>query len=226
MTSHAELQALAPALEAHPSDFILQPLIEGGEEQIVSYHAYVDEWRRGRRLHRPQGPHGAARYGFSSYVQVTDDERVRQIGRDVVKRLGFRGLIKLDLKEDRRDGGLYLLEANPRFNLWHHPGADRRGEPAGDRLLQSRLARVARAPTRSGARRGTLDVGLRGPPGIPSLRRAPCAALVARARGADVVEDLCWSDPVPGVARLAGRLRPRVGRGGAARAPAQIAAEG
>ena len=39
--SYAELQALAPALEAHPSDFILQPLIEGGEEQIVSYHAYV-----------------------------------------------------------------------------------------------------------------------------------------------------------------------------------------
>ena len=42
---------------------------------------------------------------------------------DVVARLGFRGVIKLDFKEDERDGCLYLLEANPRFNLWHHPGA-------------------------------------------------------------------------------------------------------
>jgi predicted ATP-grasp superfamily ATP-dependent carboligase len=36
--------------------------------------------------------------------------------------MGLRGVAKLDFKRDR-DGTLYLLEVNPRFNLWHHLGA-------------------------------------------------------------------------------------------------------
>jgi hypothetical protein len=53
--------------------------------------------------------------------------------------------------------------------------------------------------------------------------------------GADVVEDLCWSDPLPGVARLARQLHKRIVRAGAARAggarehavvPGPVAVEG
>ena len=44
------------------------------------------------------------------------------MGRDVVRRIGLTGVAKLDFKRDEQ-GALHLLEVNPRFNLWHHPGA-------------------------------------------------------------------------------------------------------
>lgn len=224
--SHAELQALAPALENHPSDFILQPLIVGGEEQIVSYHAYVDDGVviadfTGRKVRT-----APRQYGFSTYIRITDDERVRRIGRDIVARLGFRGVIKLDLKEDKRDGRLYLLEANPRFNLWHHPGA-----VAGVNLpaLVYRDL-VSPGAARPHERRARADV--RWMWALADLHEYRLAGELDAFRwlrelaGADVVEDLCWSDPLPGVARLVSRLRPRTARDGASRTAAPIAAEG
>jgi D-aspartate ligase len=224
--SHAELQALAPSLEKHPSDFILQPLIEGGEEQIVSYHAYVSDGGvvadfTGRKVRT-----APREYGFSTYVQITDDERVRAIGRDVVTRVDFRGVIKLDFKEDTRDGGLYLLEANPRFNLWHHPGAI-----AGVNLpalvyedlvspgAVSRSTQRARAGVRwMWAFADLQEHRVHG--ALPTLR------WLREVAGADVVEDLCWSDPLPGVARLVNRLRQRGTRLGSSEPTAPIAAEG
>jgi D-aspartate ligase len=224
--SAAELQALAPALEDHPSDFILQALIEGAEQQLVSYHAYVVEGAviadfTGRKVRT-----APRKYGFSTYVEITDDERVREVGRDIVTRMGFHGVIKLDFKEDSRDGRLYLLEANPRFNLWHHPGAI-----AGVNLPAlvysdlvspgSQRPEVQRA--RAGVRwmwafadlREYREAGER--PGLHWLRELA---------GADVVEDLCWSDPLPGAARLAKQLHRRMGRAAAARAPALVGAKG
>jgi D-aspartate ligase len=62
-------------------------------------------------------------YGFSTYVEITDDPEVRRLGRSVLERIGFSGVVKIDFKRDARDERLYLLEINPRFNLWHHPGA-------------------------------------------------------------------------------------------------------
>jgi predicted ATP-grasp superfamily ATP-dependent carboligase len=41
----------------------------------------------------------------------------------VLEAIGFSGVAKIDFKRDARSERLYLLEINPRFNLWHHPGA-------------------------------------------------------------------------------------------------------
>jgi predicted ATP-grasp superfamily ATP-dependent carboligase len=210
--SRAELQALAPALEDHPCDFILQSLIEGGEEQIVSYHAYVSEAGviadfTGRKVRT-----APRQYGFSTYIEVTDDDRVRRVGRDVVARMNFRGVIKLDFKEDRRDGGIYLLEANPRVNLWHHPGAI-----AGVNLP----ALVYRNLVSPGSVRPDLRrarPGVRWMWALPDLHQERASGTLPPLRwlhevmSADVVEDLYWADPLPGVAGLLGRLRERSGR--------------
>ena len=48
---------------------------------------------------------------------------MRRLGRSVLERIGFSGVAKIDFKRDPRTGRLYLLEINPRFNLWHHAGA-------------------------------------------------------------------------------------------------------
>lgn len=120
----AALRALAPALETHHTPLIVQECVEGGEERVVSFHAYV----------RPGGEVVAAftgrkirtlppTFGVSCYVEITDDERVHRLGREILDRLEFYGVLKMDFKEDARTGRLYLLEINPRFNLWHYPAA-------------------------------------------------------------------------------------------------------
>jgi predicted ATP-grasp superfamily ATP-dependent carboligase len=104
-------------------DLLVQAAVEGGEEQIVNYHAYVRadgsiaaEFT-GRKIRT-----APRLYGISSHVQITDDARVKQAGRSLVQKLGFTGVLKADFKIDIRDQGMFLLEINPRFNLWHHPG--------------------------------------------------------------------------------------------------------
>jgi predicted ATP-grasp superfamily ATP-dependent carboligase len=55
-------------------------------------------------------------------VTITRSDEVTALGREISRRVGLRGVAKLDLKRGP-DGRLRLLEINPRFNLWHHPGA-------------------------------------------------------------------------------------------------------
>jgi predicted ATP-grasp superfamily ATP-dependent carboligase len=210
--SHEELMTMAPALDAYPSDFILQSLIEGGESQIVSYHAYVSEAGvlgefTGRKV-RTAPPD----YGASTYIEVTDDEKVRRTGRDVLERIDFRGVVKLDFKEDPRDGKLYLLEANPRVNLWHHPGA-----VAGVNL-PALIYRDLVNPGSVQPDTRRARPGVRWMWALPDLHQQRSSGTLPRLRwlhelaSAHVVEDLFWSDPLPMVADLLGRLRQRTVR--------------
>ena len=102
---------------------LAQQLITGPESRIESYHAYVDAGGRtlgeftGRKLRTwPQ------EYGHTTALTTTDAADVRALGREVLERLGLRGVAKVDFKRDDA-GRLHLLEINPRFNLWHHVGA-------------------------------------------------------------------------------------------------------
>jgi predicted ATP-grasp superfamily ATP-dependent carboligase len=104
-------------------DLVVQELIPGGEERIESYHCYVDpngdpaaEFT-GRKLRTyPR------RFGGTTACVITAEHDVLEMGRDCVRRMGLTGVAKLDFKRDP-SGGLHLLEVNPRFNLWHLPGA-------------------------------------------------------------------------------------------------------
>ena len=207
--SRAELLALAPALASHPSDFILQALIEGSEDQIVSYHAYVSEAGvvadfTGRKV-RTAPP----RYGFSTYIEVTDDDRVRRVGRDILTRINFQGVIKLDFKEDGRDGPLHLLEANPRVNLWHHPAAIA-GVNLPALIYRNLVSPGSVRPVTRRARPGVRWMWA-----LPDLHQQrasgafPTLQWLQEIVSADVVEDLCWRDPLPSMANLLGRLRQR-----------------
>ena len=119
----AALARLGHQLPDPSIELLVQEAVPGPEDRIESYHVYVDEGERivgeftGRKLRTyPRA------YGFSTAVTVTDSPEVRELGRETVRALGLRGVAKVDVKRGP-DGRLGLLEVNPRFNLWHHPGA-------------------------------------------------------------------------------------------------------
>ncbi len=102
---------------------LAQELIEGEESAIESYHVYVDEDGEiagefaGKKI-RTYPKH----FGQSCALTITDSADVLALGRELVEKLNLHGLAKFDFKRSP-EGKLFLLEVNPRFSLWHHPGA-------------------------------------------------------------------------------------------------------
>jgi len=121
--TRADLERLWPSLAAADVDLVVQEMVPGGEDRIESYHGYVDASGEvaaeftGRKIRTyPQ------RFGETTACEITDAADVRELGRECMRRLRLTGVAKLDFKRDP-GGRLHLLEANPRFNLWHLPGA-------------------------------------------------------------------------------------------------------
>jgi D-aspartate ligase len=121
--SRSALERTAAALGEQGLDVIVQESIPGGEDRIESYHVYMNgdgdiaaEFT-GRKLRT-----FPAEYGYTTALVITNERDVRDVGRDIVRRIGLRGVAKLDFKR-APDGHLWLLDVNPRFNLWHYAGA-------------------------------------------------------------------------------------------------------
>jgi D-aspartate ligase len=118
---------------------------------------------------------------------------VAELGREVLARVGLRGVAKLDFKRDEH-GRLHLLEINARFNLWHHPGA-----VAGvnlPALAYADLTGRQRPPVASVPR----PVMWCDP--LPDLRAAYAEGTsplewLRWARGCRAVCGLAWEDPLP-----------------------------
>jgi len=140
---------------------------------------------------------------------------VTALGRELVRRLGLRGVAKLDFKR-APDGQLYLLEVNPRFTLWHHLGA-RAGVniPA---LVYADLAGLPRGrvlQARAGVRwcKPWDDVAAARAAGVPFLRWLPWAL------GCEAKRVVAWDDPMPFVRAVLWRGMSRVFRSGAVTHP-------
>jgi len=118
-----ELLAL-PAFVQRREDLIVQEYISGGDENIFSFHGFAGSDSEvlasfcGRKIRTyPR------LVGESCFLELVKDAEVAAVGRDFIRVLGFKGPFKIDIKRDSRDGRLYVLEINARFNLWHYLGA-------------------------------------------------------------------------------------------------------
>ena len=213
LDSPLSLVSCWPRLAAARIPVLVQQLIPGPETCIESYHVYVDEHGEtvgeftGRKI-RTWPP----AYGDSTALVITDSPEVTTLGRDLVSRLGLRGVAKFDFKR-APDGRLYLLEVNPRFTLWHHLGA-RAGVniPA---LVYGDLAGLPRTRVQK-ARAGVRwckpwgDVAAARAAGVPFLRWLPWAL------GCEAKRVMAWDDPMPfvravlwrGASRVFGHPRP------------------
>jgi predicted ATP-grasp superfamily ATP-dependent carboligase len=217
LETRPELDALLPVLQAHGSGFVVQEAIPGGEDRILSYHAYVRPGGEvageftGRKIRTfPRT------YGLSTYIEITDDADVKRLGREILARMAFHGVMKLDFKQDAGSGRLYLLEANPRFSLWHHPGA-RAGVNLPLLVYRDLVQPGAAPPPVTPPRAGVRWMCAR--QDVQTLRQYRAAGEIGvgtwlrQLATADVVEDVNWSDPLPGLAQGLEIVRRLLGRG-------------
>jgi D-aspartate ligase len=202
-----------PRLADARSEVVVQELVSGPESAVESYHAYIDETGAiageftGRKIRT-----FPARYGYSTAVEVAELPDVEQLGREVLHRVGMRGVAKADFKRDER-GRLHLLEINARFNLWHYPAAiagvnlpalvhaDLTGRPRPPGLRPTR--RVAWCMPLWDARAAYAD-------GVSPVR------WLRWARGCEAMSGLSRDDPLPFIrGTLASAVRRRLPRRGA-----------
>jgi predicted ATP-grasp superfamily ATP-dependent carboligase len=209
--SAAELTELWPRLAASGVEVLAQELIDGPETQIESYHVYVNadgvivgEFT-GRKLRT-----FPVEYGDSTALITTNAVDVLSLGRELVHRIGLRGVAKFDFKR-AADGRLFLLEINPRFNLWHHLGA-----LAGVNLPALVYHDLTGRP-QSTISNATPDVSwCRIWQDVRSVRELglPIGNWLAWAWGCEAKRLLSWDDPMPfvgaGLWRVAHSIRSRV----------------
>jgi D-aspartate ligase len=197
------LRTLWPQLRATGLKLLAQEFIPGSEAQIESYHCYVDAERRfageftGRKIRTYP-----LSYGHTTALEITDAGDVRQLGRDIVERLALTGVAKLDFKRDPQ-GNLRLLEINPRFNLWHHPGAR-----AGINIPALVYADLTGSPRPPATR---LKAGVRWCrpwKDFPAARAAgmPMRAWASWTFGCETKSALAFDDPLPFVRSTIYRL--------------------
>jgi D-aspartate ligase len=197
------LRRIWPALARQGLEVLVQEMIPGPETRIESFHVYVDGAGEvvadftGRKIRT-----APAAYGETTALEITAERDVADLGREATRLMGLRGVAKLDFKRDDA-GRLHLLEVNPRFNLWHHPGAK-----AGVNLpaLVYRdlvgLAREPVGPARPGVRwvyhghdaRAARDQG------IPLRRWIPWAL------GCEAKAVVALDDPMPALMGAVSRL--------------------
>jgi D-aspartate ligase len=204
--SGEELAVLWSKLADADLEVLVQELVAGPERRIESYHAYVDAGGEvageftGRKLRTLP-----AAFGHSTALTTTDASDVAEQGRDVVRALELRGVVKIDFKR-APSGELRLLEVNPRFSLWHHLGA-----VAGVNLPAIVYADLTgtRRPPRCRARPG---VTWRIPMADRRAARAegvPLRRWLRWAAGSSVFSHVAWDDPMP---VIRGKVLPRLAR--------------
>lgn len=216
LESRQALDKTAARLAESSLDAVIQELVPGSEDRIESYHVYVDRDLRvrgeftGRKLRT-----FPSEFGYTTALEITDRRDVRDLGREVVGRIGLRGVAKLDFKRGP-DDRLWLLDINPRFNLWHHAGA-----VAGVNipLMVYRDLAGLPSPPAQRARPGVRWCTLRHDFLAARASNMGPVAWLAFVASCDAISGFSLSDPLPlpraAIARL--RARARGGRRGARR---------
>ena len=173
---------------------IAQELVAGPESSIESYQVYVDiEGEIAGEFTGKKVRTYPVELGHSCSLKISDAEDLAELGRELVKKLGLRGVAELEFKRDP-DGRLFLLEINPRFNLWHHLGAVAGVNlPAMVYADLAGLPRPARARARAGVRRCRVwqDLLASRADGIPLLEWFNWA------KSCEIKRGLAWDDPLP-----------------------------
>jgi predicted ATP-grasp superfamily ATP-dependent carboligase len=113
-----ELQHVCEQAKHLGSPVIVQEMVFGPDTNHQDYTCFVSPqgtivaefMHRKYRIHPPH-------LGLGCYVESHYADDVMALGREIIRRLGYRGHLGLQFKRDQRDGRLYLLETLPRFPM-------------------------------------------------------------------------------------------------------------
>lgn len=103
----------------HGFDTIVQELIPGSHEQVLSLFTYVG--REGEPLASVVGRkvrQGPLRFGTSAVFEARHDDEVLELGQRLLRSAGYTGFAHVEFARDPRDGALKLLEVNTRLPVW------------------------------------------------------------------------------------------------------------
>ena len=194
-----ELKRWTAEMRSHGRPYIIQEFIGGGDQEIYSFHGYFNErseplaWFVGRKIRTyPLDT------GRSTCLELVKRPEVMGLGIAILKRLRFQGIVKIDFKRDPDSGRFYLLEINPRFNLWHYLGA-----VCGVNLPAVAHAHLTGKPI---SVRSDYRVGVRWISGSKDLkaawagfraRRWTIRQWIAPYAGPTIYNVAAWDDPVP-----------------------------
>jgi len=98
------------------ANVMLQEYVPGGSDSIWMFNGYFDERSEclfgaaGRKL-RQQGP----RTGPTTLGECVANEAVEEATRQLARAVGYRGIIDIGFRYDRRDDSYKLLDVNPRI---------------------------------------------------------------------------------------------------------------
>lgn len=113
-----------PLAQHLQASLMVQEYVSGDDRNLWSFHGFSDEsgrllaWFVGRKLRTYP-----ALTGHSSYLELAHNGEFAALGRELAARLQLKGVFKMDFKQDAANGRYYLMEVNPRYNLWHRLGA-------------------------------------------------------------------------------------------------------
>lgn len=111
-------------LKAFTPDFVIQEYIEGDANAIYSFHAYLNRQSEPLAYYVGQKirtyPIDA---GESTFIELVNEPEVVRIGMEILKKIKFVGIVKIDFKKDAIRNRFYVLELNARYNLWNYLGA-------------------------------------------------------------------------------------------------------
>ncbi len=100
----------------HGVEVVLLEVIPGPDDLLCSYYTYLDEagepqFHFTKRIIRRYPEHE----GFACY-HITDwNPEVRDLGLQLFRHAGLKGVANVEFKRDPRDGQLKLIECNARF---------------------------------------------------------------------------------------------------------------
>lgn len=199
-----------PLVRRLAGELAFQEYVPGDDRALWSFHGFADEkselveWFVGRKIRTYP-----ALTGDSSYLELAHNDKLAALGREIVERLGLKGIFKMDFKRHATTGRFHLLEINARFNLWHYLGAANGvnlAQVAYDYLTTGARPQHRTADTKYRWLCFKLDLRAvrRGEVGFPEW--------LASLLGARKVYDLfAWTDPLPLLVHLWQQL-PRIRR--------------
>jgi len=110
-----------------PELIMIQEVVPGRGEAQFSYAALCAEGKPVASLVARRTRQFPMDFGrFSTYVETVEEPGVVGPAVRLIDAIRFTGLIEIEFKRDRRDGGFKLLDVNPRVWGWHTLG-DRAG---------------------------------------------------------------------------------------------------